>query len=109
MKEADVQVLQEMCPNVSEDAIRHLRVEQGFNNNTVIDILVSQIEKSKPSSLSSLLTENAITSDDDRAIHDPSILKKNLIIEFAGEEGIDAGALRCEFFEQLMKSINTVI
>ena len=33
-------------------------------------------------------------------------LRKILFIEFEGEEGIDAGALKAEFFESVMKSLN---
>lgn len=32
------------------------------------------------------------------AQHTKSLLRRNLVIEFAREEGVDAGALRCEFF-----------
>ena len=30
----------------------------------------------------------------------PELLKKDLCIEFSGEEGADAGALKFEFFEK---------
>ena len=33
-------------------------------------------------------------------------VKANLVVEFSGEEGIDAGAVRNEFFTQLMQGIN---
>ena len=30
----------------------------------------------------------------------------NLVVEFVGEEGVDAGAIRGDFFEQLMVEID---
>ena len=33
----------------------------------------------------------------------PNRLREELNIEFQGEEGIDAGALRCEFFQSLQR------
>ena len=38
--------------------------------------------------------------------HRPERLRHELCIEFIGEEGIDAGALRCEFFEQVLKELD---
>lgn len=38
--------------------------------------------------------------------HRPERLRHELPIEFIGEEGIDAGALRCEFFEQVLKELD---
>ena len=35
--------------------------------------------------------------------HDPSMLNKSLIIEFSGEDGVDAGALRNDFFEEVLR------
>ena len=42
-------------------------------------------------------------------IHTPERLKYELRIEFTNEEGIDAGALRREFFELLLKEVNTYL
>ena len=39
-------------------------------------------------------------------LHHQERLSYDLHIEFQGEEGIDAGALKCEFFECLMKEVN---
>lgn len=33
------------------------------------------------------------------ALHSPSRLRQNLCVQFEGEEGIDAGALKIDFFE----------
>lgn len=40
------------------------------------------------------------------AMADPSRLKKNLMIHFTGESGIDAGALKNEFFTRVLHDIN---
>ena len=40
---------------------------------------------------------------------DPSRLKKNLMIHFTGESGIDAGALKNEFFTRVLHDINRVV
>ena len=40
-------------------------------------------------------------------VSDPSKLMKDLRIEFEGQEGIDAGALKLDFFELLLGEINT--
>ena len=36
----------------------------------------------------------------------PELLRKELCIEFSGEEGADAGALKFEFFEKVLQCIN---
>ena len=41
-----------------------------------------------------------------RGMADTSILKKNLVVSFSGEEGIDGGALRNEFFVAAIKKMN---
>ena len=41
-----------------------------------------------------------------KALRDNQLLSKNLIIRFSGEEGVDAGALRNEFFEKVLQVIN---
>lgn len=127
--EADIRVLMEMFPSVREDAIRRLRIGQRLSTNAVIDVLVSENEKSKePTSVSTILSDAAhllIDEDDEyfmttnracmwnkaqifykRAMHDPSLLRKGLVISFSGEEGIDAGALRLEFFEKILLEVN---
>ncbi len=38
--------------------------------------------------------------------HDSSRLKHQLHVEFMGEEGVDAGALRLEFFKCLLKEVD---
>ena len=40
------------------------------------------------------------------AVHDESILHKYVTIEFCGEEGVDAGALRNDFFEETLRQAN---
>ena len=39
-------------------------------------------------------------------LHNVSCLRKRLFIVFEGEEGIDAGALKAEFFDGVVKAIN---
>ena len=39
-------------------------------------------------------------------IHNPERVLYDLRIEFENEEGVDAGALRCEFFECLLREMN---
>ena len=118
-----------MFPDVPHGTIRQLRVDQSLSNNDVIDILVSQQEKTKPLTLQALLarhSEGIINTQDDyllrtnrcslwnkarifykRAITtSPEMLKKELCIEFSGEEGADAGALKFEFFEKVLQCIN---
>ena len=41
------------------------------------------------------------------AMHTPSLLHKNLVIEFGGEEGVDMGALRKEFFSKFLTEMDT--
>ena len=36
----------------------------------------------------------------------PDRLLKEFVVEFTGEEGIDGGALRCEFFENLLRKMD---
>lgn len=118
-----------MFPEVQRGTIRQLRIEQSLSNNDVIDILVSQQEKAKPLSLQALLarhSEGVISTQNDyllrtnqcslwnkakvfykRAITtSPEMLKKELCIEFSGEEGADAGALKFEFFEKVLQCVN---
>lgn len=129
MGEADVSFLKEMFPGVPPGTIRHLRIDQSLSNNDVIDILVSQQEKAKQLTLPALLahhSEEVIDFRDDyllrtnrsslwnkarvfykRAITtSPSLLKKDLCIQFSGEEGTDAGALKFEFFEKVLQCVN---
>ena len=42
-------------------------------------------------------------------MNDPEQLRKELRIEFEGEEGVDAGALRNEFFEVLLREMNELL
>ena len=115
-----------MFPDVTADTVTQLRNEHGIN--TVIDILISQHEKSKPQSLSAILMRHASLHMDlsnehvlktnravlwnkakvfyKRAIANPSILKKPLMIEFSGEEGADAGALLFEFSQEVMRQVS---
>ena len=41
-----------------------------------------------------------------RAIACPEMLKKTLMIEFSGEEGVDAGALLFEFSQEVLRTIS---
>ena len=41
-----------------------------------------------------------------RAVTTPELLKKDLCIEFSGEEGADPGALKFEGFEKVLQCIN---
>ena len=41
------------------------------------------------------------------ALHNPKVLRKNLVIEFAGEEGIHLGALQNDFFSEVLRNIST--
>ena len=110
----------------SDVAVSQLRNEHGLN--TVIDILISQQEKSKTLSLSALLMQHASRYMDGhnehvlktnrhvlwnkakvyykRAIASPSMLKKTLMIDFSGDEGADAGALLFEFCQDVVRQIN---
>ena len=36
----------------------------------------------------------------------PKLIKKDLIVEFSGEEGDDVGALKFEFFEKMLQEMN---
>ena len=40
------------------------------------------------------------------SLHKPSRLTQEFVVEFVGEEGIDAGALRNDFFEHLLREID---
>ena len=42
-----------------------------------------------------------------RGLEDPSILMKDIRVEFRDQEGVDAGALKLDFFESLLNEINT--
>ena len=44
-----------------------------------------------------------------RCMKDPEQLRRELRIEFEGEEGVDAGALRNEFFEILLREMNELL
>ena len=111
---------------MSQLTVTQLRNEHGIN--TVIDILISQHEKSKPMSLSALLMRHASLHMDGsdehvlktnravlwnkakvfykRAIACPAILKKTLMIEFSGEEGADTGALLFEFSQEVIRQVS---
>ena len=41
-----------------------------------------------------------------QAMVNPDMLRKNLTIDFVGEEGVDAGALKAEFFDILIKEMD---
>ena len=128
VREADVHILKEMFPDIQECTIRQLRLEQNMSTNDVIDVLVSQQEKSKSLPLQALLLRHSRVNIEDnneyllktnrhciwnkarvfykRAVLSPSLLKQGLMIEFSGEEGADAGALRLEFFEKVLQEVN---
>lgn len=40
------------------------------------------------------------------ALNNPQVLRKNLVIQFSGEEGLDLGALKKEFFAETLRSIS---
>lgn len=119
--------MKEIFPDVAEDTIRQLRSH--MSTNEVIDILVSQHEKAKLLSLPALLahhTRENIDMQDDNVLKtnrrvlwnkamvfykkgittSPELLKKDLLVEFSGEEGADAGALKFEFFEKMLQEMN---
>ena len=112
-----------MFPEIQEATIRHLRIIQGLCTNATIDVLVSQQEKTKPTTLSPLLAQHAQQCTDKneevllrmnrsciwnkarvyykRAVS--SMLRKTLV-ELCGEEGgADAGALMLEFLEKTLQ------
>jgi len=38
--------------------------------------------------------------------HNPKRFKRQLVVEFEGEEGVDPGALRCTYFELLIREVD---
>ena len=40
------------------------------------------------------------------ALNNPQVLRKTLVIQFSGEEGLDLGALKKEFFAETLRSIS---
>ena len=64
--ELDIQVIQEMFPNVDRDTVRCLRVEQKLNLNQVIDVILGNEGTGKKPSLSSLLSKHSQESIDFR-------------------------------------------
>lgn len=70
-----MKVLVEMFPDVATETATQLRNEHGLN--TVIDILISQQEKSKPITLSALLMWHASQHMDGTDEH---VLKTNCAV-----------------------------
>ena len=118
-----------MFPNVDSDTIRNLRVEQNLSLNQVIDVLLGNEHTARKLSLTALLSkhsrENTDTRNENiiqtnrscawnkacvfykRAITtSPELLKASLMVEFSGEEGLDAGALLFEFYQEVIQKIN---
>ena len=127
--ESDIQVIQEMFPNVASETIRKLLVEQKLSLNQVIDVLVGNGDTPKKPSLATLLSkhsrENIDTRNENiirtnrsctwnkacvfykRAITtSPELLRAPITVEFSGEEGLDAGALLFEFYQEVIPKIN---
>lgn len=122
MNEDEIKLLNEMFPGESETEL--YKVRQNMSMSEAVDYLLLNQQNSQADS-SSILTNHAVKEIDasdellvkvNRAViftkalalykgakHDPSILKKSVIVEFSGEEGVDAGALRNDFYEEALR------
>ena len=102
-------------------------IEERLPIETVIEIMVDRKIRG-PRSLEHLLAEQAekiIDEDDDITLkmsrsciynkakhfykasqHSPTNLRRNLVVSFHGEEGIDIGALRIDFFTATLRGIS---
>lgn len=128
LTDADVKRVLEMFPGENEEEIRLYFTEKFYTFDEVVDVLLKKSEPKSPPSLYSIihsLSAKLINLDEDLqlcmnrsciwnkaksfykvSLKHPERLKKNLMVRFAGEEGIDGGALRNEFFEVVMKHLN---
>ena len=126
--EADVMLLTEIFPDASPSHIRDVRINTGLSLDKVVEVLLAKKPAAVVPTTQTLLENlasqvidfnNDITIIVNRnvlynkakvwykcAMADPSRLKKNLMIHFTGESGIDAGALRNEFFTRVLHDIN---
>lgn len=112
-----------MFPDTDVDIIKRL-MEQKMSTTEIIDFLLQEKEDT-PSSILSQHAQKVISLHDELvvkvnravifskakalckgAVHNPSILHKSIIVEFSGEEGADAGALRNDFFEESLRQAN---
>ena len=126
---SEIVLLMEMFPGVPRDVFQRMMLVDHLPINTVIDIMISRKSKGPSvSTLPSLLCEMAdkVLDEDDEyvlrvsraviynkakqfykaSLHNPAILKKNLVVSFQGEEGIDVGALRNDFFYATLRGIS---
>ena len=123
----------EMFPSASENEIKELLSLHGVNQT--VSLLLSGDESSsnvsikQAETLDSLISQHSarfINRERDswievsrsnmysRATHfyksakaSPQKLAKNFVVEFTGEEGIDAGALKGDFFEHIMREVDS--
>ena len=119
----DIRALSDMFSNVNVNTIRSMKVTQGMSSVEIVDCLLEK----EPHSLCTILDAHArsVMGRDELyitvnraciwnkaksvykgAVHDESILHKYVTIEFCGEEGVDAGALRNDFFEETLRQAN---
>ena len=115
------QFLRDMFPTVSMQRIRDVYFEV-FDVESAIEILLRPANslflllKEQQNKLIDMNDSNEIevaracipnkaAAFYKASVHKPSLLRKNLLITFSGEEGIDAGALKIDFFLSYFKDI----
>ena len=116
----------EMFPGIPKNVFERMILDDHLPVETVIEMMVDR-KVIKPSTLPNLLSEIAekmIDEDDDivlkmsraviynkakhfykASLHNPANLRRNLVVSFHGEEGVDVGALRNDFFCATLRGI----
>ena len=115
-----------MFPGIPKEVFRRLIVQDRLPVETVIEIMVDRKIRGPPTLPSVLaeLAEKMIDKEDDfgitmarsciynkakqfykAALHSPANLRRNLVVAFHGEEGLDVGALRMDFFSATLRGI----
>ena len=111
-----------MFPSVGRSQIQHLLAD--MSAESVIEVLLcKKVRQKKLSALLQEQQEKVISTDSHSlvmtrsciinkakvyykgCIHQPSQLKRSLLIQFMGEEGVDGGALKNDFFTAYLRHI----
>ena len=118
-----------MFPGADNGTIYRLRITQSWSKEDIIDYLLSTAASTDDlGSVESILSHharNVMGTEDEHflktnrsciwnkakafykcALHNNSIMQRPIMVQFSGEEGVDAGALRNDFFEEALRQGN---
>ena len=116
-------IVEELFPDIDEKVIYDLIIEQNLMKEEIVEYLLSNTPESNY--LPWILSKHALKVmeiEDDlsiktnracmwnkakalykNALHNKTMLKQKIMVEFSGEEGVDAGALKNDFYEECLR------